>query len=82
MSEFEEILKKTNEARNSKQNLEEYADGLAKMIGIKINGIFEQHQQDLMALDENLRKRIKESVREGFEKTLTEVENYPKGLDI
>ena len=82
MSEFEDILKKTTEARKDSQNLEEYADGLGKMIGIKINSIFEEHQLDLLALDEELRNKIKEAVREKFETSMTEVENYPKGTEL
>jgi len=82
MSEFENILKRTNEARSESLNLEEYTDGLVKMLGIKINSIFETHQQDILALDKELRNRLFKAVKENFDASLIEVENYPKEIDI
>jgi len=81
--EFEDILEKINEARNQKMDLKEHADAIAKVIGIRINDIFEEYQKDIMAFeDKNLRNRVKNSIRKRFERALKEVENYPKGLDL
>jgi hypothetical protein len=82
MVEFEDILKVTQEARNGKQDLNEYVSSVSQIIGIKINGILEQHQQDIMAVTEDLRSKIKDKIREGLEKSLKDVEDYPKGVDL
>ena len=82
MTEFEKMLKVTQEARNGKQDLNEYVSSVSQIIGIKINGILEQHQQDIMAVNEDLRSKIKDKIREGLEKSLKDVEDYPKGVDL
>jgi hypothetical protein len=82
MSEFEKMLEKANEARDGKEDLLEYVSSLSKIIEIKIRGIFEQHQKDIMAVDEDLRSKIKENVRESLEQSLKDVEDYPKGADL
>jgi len=82
-NEFEDILEKTNEARNQKMDLKEHADALAKVIGIRINDIFEEYQKDIMALeDTRLRNRIKNGIRKRFERAMREMENYPKGTEL
>ena len=79
MSDFEDLLEITTKVRNQKVSLEEHADALANMIAIKLNGVLEQHQKEFMALDEEMRERIKESLRSRLEETFKKVEDYPKG---
>jgi DNA anti-recombination protein RmuC len=82
MSEFEDILQKTNAVRKEKISLEEHTDALAKMLGIRIRDIFEQHQKAIHTLNKELRNRLYEAVREGVEKSIKDVEDYPKGLEL
>jgi hypothetical protein len=81
MSDFENLLKKTCEA-SGQGSLEEYADGLAKVISIKINEIFERYSPDILSLDENLRNRIKSTIRERFEKSINEVKDPSTDVEL
>ncbi len=73
-SEFESLLAKTNEVRNQPGDLNEFVDGLAKVIGIKTKAILEGYHGDIMSLSEELRNKLFQAVKEGFEKSITEVQ--------
>ena len=82
MSEFEKILKVTNEARDKGVDLNEYVKSISNVIGAKIKAILAEHQKDIMAVDESFRAKIKENVKGILEKSLDEVEDYPKGASL
>jgi len=81
-NEFEKILAKTTEARHQKISLEEHADSLVKVLGIKINGILEQYGPDILALDENLRGRIKENLKQELEQSFKKIEELLRETEL
>ena len=82
MSEFENLLKKTNEARKNTTDVKEYAESLSKMFDIKLKEMFGKHKLEILSVDEKLRNNIKEAVRKSLDEALKEVENNPSEVDL
>jgi hypothetical protein len=82
MSEFDDLLKRTEEARNEKRDINEEVNTLGNLLGIRVAGLVDENRDYLLSLNKECREKIEKMLLKKLSEAMKRLEVFEKDLEL
>jgi hypothetical protein len=82
MSEFDDLLKRTEEARNEKRDINEEVNTLGNLLSIRVAGLVDENRDYLLSLNKECREKIEKMLLKKLSEAMKRLEVFEKDLEL